>query len=145
MLILDGKTKLDRDCITFGPDLGCSPWMWAHRALKISTLAHPWHFLPDHSSRLQLWGTSDPRWSLAPLRQAALLGCGGGFDIIKGPGRLRLPGGVWVGGVVWTSGSSLLSNDPLLVGNCCLGSYSSLCSFQEPVVMIKVVPNLAVP
>lgn len=88
---------------------------------------------------------SGPWWSLAQLYRAALLGCGGGFDVILAPGQLWLPGGVWVGGLVWTPGSGLLSNDPLLVGNCCLGSYSSLRSCQEPAVMIKVVPNLAVP
>lgn len=49
------------------------------------------------------------------------------------------------GGLVWTPDSSPPSNDPLLLGNCCLGSYSSLCSFQEPAVVIKVVPSLAVP
>lgn len=54
-----------------------------------------------------------------------------------------LAGGV--GGDVWNVGSSSLSNDPLLTGNCCLGSCSSLCAFQEPVVMIKVVLNLAIP
>lgn len=48
-------------------------------------------------------------------------------------------------GGVWTMGSSLLSNDPLLAGNCCLGLCSSLCAFQEPAVMIKVVLNLAIP
>lgn len=70
---------------------------------------------------------------------------GGGFDIIKGPGWLRLLGGVWGWGVVWTMGSSPLSNDPLPAGNCCLGLCSSLCAFWEPAVMIKVVLNLAIP
>lgn len=54
----------------------------------------------------------------------------------------REPGG---GVGVWNVGSSPLSNDPLSAGNCCLGLCSSLCAFQEPAVMIKVVLNLAIP
>ena len=46
---------------------------------------------------------------------------------------------------VWNVGSSSLSNDPLSAGNCCLGIRSSLCAFQEPVVMIKVVVKLVIP
>lgn len=38
-----------------------------------------------------------------------------------------------------------LSNDPLPAGNCCLGLFSSLCVFQEPAVVIKVVLNLEIP
>lgn len=56
-----------------------------------------------------------------------------------------LVGQSWGGGVVWNMGSTPLSNDPLSVDNCCLGLCSSLCVFQEPAVMIKVVLNLAIP
>lgn len=47
--------------------------------------------------------------------------------------------------VVWITGSGPLSNDPLSARNCCLGLGSSLCTFQEPHVMIKVALNLAIP
>lgn len=69
-------------------------------------------------------------------------GGGCGFDVIKSPAQSHLLG---VEGNSLDRSSGPLSNDPLSASNCCLGFYTSLCAFQEPEVMTKVVPSLTIP